>query len=148
MALSTANSQTGPAEAYGLIRATAQGARQQAQVAHDTLAAGNVAAPWVFSVLDQFHGFISQLQGWSAVSGLDDYATGQGYSGSMLADCNSCITAAQACINWVVTNFPTSGGYLLSETLNADGSRTLRQFTPTQTAGWQTALNSFIATIN
>jgi hypothetical protein len=48
----------------------------------------------------------------------------------------------------VINNFPTSGGYLQSETLNADGTRTLRQFTPAQTAGWQTTINNFISTIS
>lgn len=148
MALVTQNSQTGPADAYQLIRGSAMGARQQANAAVGELAGGDVQAPWIFSVLDQFRSFISNMQGWSGVSGLDTYATGQGYSGSMSADCSTCITAAQAVITWVVNNFPASGGYLQSETLNSDGTRTLRQFTPTQTAGFQTALNNFIATIS
>jgi hypothetical protein len=46
-----------------------------------------------------------------------------------------------------VANFPASGGFLQAESLNADGSRTQRTFTPTQTAGLQTNLSAFINTI-
>ena len=148
MPLTTANSQIGPAETYQLIRGSAQGARQQANVYITTLAAGNVTPPFVYQVLDQTRSFISNMQAWVTTPGLDAYATGQNYSGSLVADINTCVTAAQGIIAWVVTNFPSTGGYLQAEALNADGSRTLRQFTPTQTAGWQTAINNFIATIN
>ena len=148
MPLATSNSQVGPAEAYQLVRGNAMGMRQQAQVYHDTLAGGNVDVTFMYRVLDQVKSFISNMQGLQKVSVLDAYATGQNYSGLMSADIGTCVTSAQGMINWVVNNFPTAGGYMQAETLNADGSRTMRQFTPTQTAGWQTAINNFIATIN
>jgi hypothetical protein len=148
MPLTTSNSQIGPAEAYQQIRGSAMGMRQQATVYNTTLSAGNVTSVFVYQVLDQTRSFISNMQAWAAISGLDAYATGQGYPGSMVADVNTAITAAQAMIAWVVNNFPSTGGYLQAETLNADGSRTLRQFTPVQTAGWQTTINNFINTIS
>lgn len=147
MPLSTQTSQIGPTEAYSLIRSNAMGMRQQANVYLNTLQAGNVASNFVYQVLDQTRNFTTNMQSWGAVSGLDAYATSQNYSGTMSADVTTCVTAAQAMITWVVTNFPAQGGFLQAESLNADGSRTLRQFTPTQTAGWQTAINNFIATI-
>ncbi len=55
--------------------------------------------------------------------------------------------AAQSVISWVIANFPASGGFLQAYTLNADGSRTPRSFSTAQTAGLQTALTSFVATI-
>jgi len=141
-------SQLNAADAYNLIRGTAVGVKQMAQTYVNQLQGGNVDPTFVFRVLDQTHSFISQMQSWQGISGLDAYATNQGYSGSMSADIGTCITAAQAMTAWVVNNFPTAGGYLQAESLNTDGSRTLRQFTPAQTAGWVTAINAFIATIN
>lgn len=148
MPLATSNSQVGPAEAYQIIRNSALAMRQQATIYNQNLSAGNVTALFIFQVLDQVRSFISNMQMREAVSGLDDYATAQGYSGSITADIATCVTAAQSVIGWAVSSFPASGGYLQAETLNTDGSRTQRQFTPTQTAGWQTAINNLIASIS
>lgn len=148
MPLTTQTTQIGPTEAYSLIRSNAMGAKQQANGYLTSMQSGNVTTTFAFQVLDQTRNFIANMQGWGAVNGLDAYATGQGYSGSMAADVNTCITAAQAMIAWAVNNFPAAGGFLQAETLNADGSRTMRQFTPAQTGGWQTAVSNFIATIN
>lgn len=148
MPLATQNTQIGPSETYSLIRGSAVGMKQQAQVYLSTLTGGNVTTTFAFQVLDQTRNFITNMQTWSTVGGLDAYATGQGYSGTMSADAATCVTAAQSVVTWVVNNFPSAGGYLQAETLNTDGSRTQRQFTPAQTAGWQTAINNFIATIN
>lgn len=147
MPLATQTTQTGPNEAYQLIRGSALGMKQQANVYLNNLQAGNVPTNFVYQALDQTRNFITNMQGWQNVSGLDAYATSQGYSGSMAADVGTCVTAAQAVIAWVVNNFPTQGGFLQAESLNADGSRTQRQFTTAQTAGWQTAISNFIGTI-
>jgi hypothetical protein len=151
MALQTAGG-TGfaPAESYMQIRVFAQSAKASAQGMLTTLQAGNVNSVWVFSLLDQLNGFISAMNGWKAIAGLDAYATAQGYTGSISTDATACVTAAQACINWIVTNFPkdSTNTFILDFTLNADGSRTPRSFTPAQTAGLQTAISAFIATVS
>src|SRR4029077_4804931 len=148
MPLNTQTTQVGPTEAYSLIRSNALGMKQQASGYLSSLQGGNVTTTFAFQVLDQTRNFINNMQAWGAVNGLDAYATGQGYSGSMAADVTTCVTAAQAVIAWAVSNFPSAGGFLQGESLNADGSRTQRQFTPAQTGGWQTAVSNFIATIN
>ena|SRR5258705_12432277 len=145
MALQTSNTMLA-GEAFKVIRDNAASWKAQAQNANISLA-GTVNSDFIFRVLDQLGGVISALNQWKAVANLDTYATGQGYIGTMSTDCTTTVTAAQNCISWIVTNFPSSGGFLQSETLNADGSRTPRTFTTTQTAGLQTALTSFIATI-
>jgi hypothetical protein len=135
-------------EAYAAIRANAAGWKAQAQNANASLAAGSINTDFVFRMLDQLNTIIVSLNLWKAVSGLDTYATGQGYTGTMSTDCTATVTAAQTCIYWVVTNFPTSGGFLQDYSLNADGTRTPRSFTSVQTAGLQTNLTSFVATIS
>lgn len=145
MALQSSNTMLA-GEAFAAIRSNAVGYKAQAQNALLTLA-GTVNTDFIFRMLDQLSGAIAALNQWKATSGLDAFATAQGYSGTMSTDCSTAVTAAQACISWVVTNFPNSGGFLQSHTLNADGSRTPRTFTTGQTAGLQTALSNFIATI-
>jgi len=134
-------------EAYAAIRSNAAGWKAQAQNANITLAAGNVDSNFIFRMLDQLASVIVALNAWKVVTGLDTYATGQGYTGTISADCTATVNAAQACINWVVANFPVSATFLQAFTLNADGTRTPRTFTPAQTAGLQTNLTAFVATI-
>jgi hypothetical protein len=135
-----------PSEAFENVRSMAQGAKNGAQGYLSTLQ-GTVDTNWVFQFLDTTSAFISDMNKWKAVAGLDTYATAQGYSGTLSTDITSCVTAATACIAWVTTNFPASGGFIQGFTLNADGTRTPRTFTSAATAGLQTALTSFIATI-
>ncbi|SRR6266576_1198563 len=134
-------------EAFKAIRDNAVGWKAQAQNANVSLT-GTVNADFIFRMLDQLGAVIAALNAWKAVAGLDAFATGQTYTGTMSSDCTATVNAAQACINWVVTNFPVASTFLQAYTLNADGSRTPRSFTSAQTAGLQTALTSFIATIS
>lgn len=145
MALQSSNTMLA-GEAFTAIRQNAAGYKAQAQNALVSLA-GTINSDFVFQVLDQLGGAIVALNTWKAVSGLDTYATAQGYIGTMSTDCAASVTSAQSCITWIVTNFPSSAGFLQAYALNADGSRTPRTFTSTQTAGLQTALTAFIATI-
>ena len=147
MALQTQNTALAPSDAYNFIRGNAQNVKALAQNALAVMQGGSISSLFVFSMLDQLIGIINSLTTLKAVSGLDAYATAQGYSGTLSADCTTCANAATTCINWVVTNFPASGGFLQAETLNADGTRTPRQFTSAQTAGLQANLQAFIATI-
>lgn len=147
MPLQTANSGLSPQDAFIAIRSNAAGVKAQAQNALISLQAGPVSSDFIFRMLDQLASIIAALNAWEAIAGLDSYATEQGYTGSLAGDCATCSTAATACITWVVTNFPASSGFLQSHTLNADGSRTPRSFTSAQTAGLQTNLQAFIATI-
>lgn len=146
MALQSSNTMLA-GEAFAAIRGNAASWKAQAQNANISLAAGNVDTNFIFRMLDQLNSAITALAAWKAVAGLDTFATGQGYVGTMSSDCTTTSNAAQTCITWVVTNFPSSGGFLQGFTLNADGSRTARIFTPANTAGLQTNLAAFIATI-
>jgi hypothetical protein len=135
-------------DAFLSIRANAAGYKGNAQNALVSCQAGPVNTDFIFRLLDQTASAISALTIWKAVSGLDTFATGQGYPTTLSTDCNTCITALQAIISWVTTNFPVdAGNFLQGYTLNADGSRTPRSFTTVQTSGLQTALTNFIATI-
>lgn len=116
-----------------------------------TLQSGNVSTDWVFNLLDQLNGSIANLNTMKAVAGIDAYASSQWptYTGSFSADITTTQNAITTCINWVSSNFPKdAGGFLEGYTLNADGSRTPRQFTPAQTTGLVTQLQSVLAMIS
>lgn len=147
MPLQTPNTLATPQASFGEIVGNAQNIKALAQNALIFMQANPITTPFVFSMLDQLGNVISSLNILKATTGLDAYATAQGYVGSLVADCGTCATAAQTCITWIVTNFPSSGGFLQAEKLNADGSRTPASFTPAQTAGLQTDLQAFINTI-
>ena len=133
------------------LQALAAQTKAQANNALGVLQTQSVTTVFVFQFLDQMGALISTLNTWKSTAGLDAFATANlpGYSGTLSADINTVITAGQACITWVFNNFPkdSTNTYILSETLNSDGTRTLRQFTPAQTAGLQTLVQSFVSTI-
>lgn len=149
MVLQTPNTLTTPQNAFALIVGNAQNIKAQAQNALASLQGGSVDSNFIFVMLDQLRNIISSLNSLKVIAGLDAYATAQGYTGSLVSDCTNCANAASTCIAWIVANFPKDStlAFLLSHTLNADGSRTPRLFTPAQTAGLQTNLQAFIATI-
>lgn len=134
-------------DAYVAIRANSSGWKAQAQNALASLQAGAVTADFIKQVLSTAVGASAALTAWEAVAGLNAYATSQSYPTTMATDCVATITAAQAIVSWIKANVPTSGGFLLIDTINADGTITSRSFTTVQTAGLQTALTNFIATI-
>lgn len=149
MPLQTQLAAFGPDDAYKAIRGLAQTAKNIAQNDLAAMQAQSVTTDFIFQMLNQFQVFISNITAWKSVAGLDSYATSQGYVGTMSADCTTAISAAQACVNWVVANFPTdAANWLQAYRMNADGSRTPNSFTPAATAGLQTNLQSFIATIS
>jgi hypothetical protein len=143
MVLQTTNTLS-PSDAYNLIRSNAAGVKAQAQNALISLQGGSVTTTFIFQMVDQLAGIIAALNTWKAISGLDAYATSQGYTGTLSADCATCATAGTACVTWVTTNFPIGTAYTA---WNADGSRVPHSFTTVQTAGLQTNMQAFIATI-
>lgn len=151
MALPPALTKNSLAYALNQVQNYAAQAKDRATSAVAVMTAGAVSTSFVFSLLDALNGLIANLNAVKNTSGLDSYATAQvpGYAGTMSSDITATVNAAQACIDWVTTNFPkdNTATWLLSETLNSDGTRTLRSFNTAQTAGFRTALNNLLATI-
>ena len=132
------------------IKGMAQNIKSAGQNDLAVMQAGSIDANFVFKLLDNLNSVIVLLNGWAATTGINAYATANlpGYAGTLTTDITTVVNAAQACINWTVTNFPKdSGGFIQALTLNADGSRTPASFTSAQTAGLQTTLQALIATV-
>jgi hypothetical protein len=134
------------------IQSAASAAKGAAQSYLVTLQGGTVDTTFIFGILDAARGFIATMNVYSGISTLNAFATSNvpGYAGTLTTDITASIAAAQAVINWIIANFPkdTTATWLLAYKLNADGTRTAATFTTAQTAGLQTLIQSFIATIN
>lgn len=145
---------TTPWVAQALIQVLSQaaGTRAQAVDALSTLQAGPVTTNWVFNAIDQMRDAIARFNQFRNVTGLNAYATAQipGYAGTLTADIAATQSAIQACIDWIVTNFPkdSTNAWLLAYSMAADGTRSPRSFSSAQTAGLQTLLAAVIATIS
>lgn len=139
------------AYALSVVQNYAAQAKDRGTNAVAVMAAGPVDTTFVFNLLDALNGLIAQLNTVKNTAGLDAYAAAQvpGYAGTMSNDITATVNAAQACIDWVVANFPkdSTATFLLAQSLNADGSRAMRSFTSVQTLGFRTALNNLLATI-
>jgi hypothetical protein len=149
MTLPPALTQNSLGFALNVVQNYAAQTKDRATNAIAAMAGSSVDSYFVFSLLDQLAGLIANLNTVKNIVGLNSYATSEvpGYSGTMTSDITATINAAQACIDWVVANFPVSAPWLLALQLNADGSRTPRLFTSVQTAGLRTALQNLLATI-
>jgi hypothetical protein len=150
MPIQTTNAGLSPGEAFVNIRSRAASAKQQAQSILTILQSGQGNSSNILNLANAAYQYSTSISAWSQITGLDSQATSQGYPGSLLADCGPSVTAAQAITSWIANNFPVdAGGYLMGWTLNPTTGETIsRTFTSAQTAGLQTTLTNFIATIN
>jgi glycosylphosphatidylinositol transamidase (GPIT) subunit GPI8 len=137
------------AEALADAKNQAAWAKQQCQAAVTQLQS-NTNVNQIFQIVDNTRAAIGMLQRDSAVPGIVAYAQSQYNDGTydVATEFTNMVNALNAVVTWVVSNMPKDGsGFLLAHTINADGSRVARVFTPAQTAGLTTALNAAIAQI-
>lgn len=140
----------GLAKAYSRGQTQAIQCKTVAQSASAALAADNQSANAIIQLLSQMKSFIETFDAVAATPGLAAYAQEQENDPAydVVAEFNAMRAAAVAVRDWIITNFPTSaGGFIEKDTLNADGSITVRQFTPAQTVGLVAALDALVATI-
>lgn len=121
--------------------------KAEATKIRDNSANRNITSDEVFKFLDRFYALGLSVNERVGVSGINDVPI-NGYSGVLTDDIASSQTAALAVITWIHSNFPTDGTYVQSHILNANGSRTPREFTPQQTTGFRTALDNFMSTVS
>lgn len=139
----------GLAKAYNKAQSESIRVKAFAAQARSALIAGSVSANAVIQIMTNLK---SSIEVWDTVSGLPgigQYAKDQedDQTYDVVAEFNAMRTEAVAARDWVITNFPASGGFIQKDTLELDGAITVRQFTPAQTTGLQTALADLIAAI-
>ena len=127
--------------------------KQFATQANAALAAGTVSANAVIQVMTNLKSSIEVWDTVSGLSGISVFAQTQEDDPTydVVAEFLAMRTAAVSAVDWVFDNFPKDNqapNYILKDILSTDGSISVRQFTPAQTTGLQTALTDLIAAIS
>ena len=142
---------TGLTPAEGLFQAKTQAKWVKLQAQNGVaLLAGTVNATQVFQMIDDLRSWVAYFNQVAAIPGIAAYAQAQ-YSDAtydVVVEFNAMVAAIQACVDWVVANFPKdAGGFAQAYTMQADGSRTAATFTSAQTSGLAANLNAVVAAI-
>jgi len=146
-----ASSQTPLSMVVFEILALCQQTKAAAQNSLTFMQSNNIDSNYAFSIIDAINNCTTALNSWATTQGLNAFASQElpGYSGTLTTDITTAVNAARAIVNWIVANFPKdTGNFIQAFSFNADGTRAATQFTPAQTAGLQSAIQAFIATIN
>lgn len=116
----------------------------------DAIEGTPVTSSRLFSYLESMARNIESLTEVSSVPGLATYAQQQLSDPSidLPAEFSAMFAAAVTVRDWMANNFPSSGGYLLAQTLDAAGRRQDRTFTTAQLAGFVAELDKLLATID
>lgn len=142
----------GLAKAYQKAQNAAYSLRTYCVSAEVALASSNQSANAVIALLNQIVNAITIFDEVAAIPGLAAYAQEQqndsGYD--VIAEFQTMRAEAVGVRDWIITNFPkdSTNTYIIKDILENDGSITVRQFTPAQTAGLRSALNLLIGTIS
>jgi hypothetical protein len=139
--------------ASALDRAQAQAGSIKAIAANNrtAMAAGPVTSGQLISLLDNLVGAKGVLSEAASLPGIGAYAEDQlgDATDDIAAEFTAMMDAIDAAGAWIITNFPKDGsGYLLAETLTAQGAHVERAFTSAQTAALRTLLTALEATID
>lgn len=113
------------------------------------LSAGNVSANAVIQIMTRMKSVIEEWDKVSSLVGIGDYAKSveNDPAYDVAAEFIAMRSAAVAVRDWVINNFPSAGGFIQKDTLEADGAITVRPFTPVQTVALQGLLNDLDAAI-
>ena len=136
-------------KAFNDTQAHARNLKQDAIDIRDTSLAGDIPR----KVIMEFNTKIADaLDIWSIASakaGIVQYAKDQleDQTLTLPADFAAMTTTAIATRDWIIANFPNTGGLLLERSFDVNGRMVLAILTTGQTAGLRTELNLLIATI-
>ena|ERR1043166_4600884 len=137
--------------AWQQARSLAAAIKTQTQNVRAQSAAGTLGASVLLAYLTEVADVRTQLLIDAAVPGIGAYAQSQindatfDVSAAFTAMVNQ-LTSAR---DWIIANFPKdASGFLLAQTLAADGHQQDRVFTAAQTAGLRTTLDALLATID
>jgi len=142
----------GLSKAYSKAQNESIRVKQFATSARNALVAGTVSANAVIQIMTNLKSSIEVWDSVSALSGIAQFAKDQedDQAYNVVAEFLAMRTEAVAAVDWVYNNFPKDNNapnYIIKDILETDGAITVRQFTPAQTTGLQTALADLIAAI-
>ena len=133
---------------YEDIKFAAARLKARCQVAVSHMTAGDVDSNEVTNLYRELGNARDKANEWSLISGIGLYASTveEDTEYDLVAELTAISSACSTCLGWIETNFPESNGWILAYQLS-NGDIVPRQFTPTQTTGLRTALQTIIALI-
>jgi hypothetical protein len=141
----------GLAEAWQGIRRAATQLKQASQQVNDASLAGPISSRVILNYVQFLADKRTEIVALAAVPGLDAYGEAQidDPTLDLTAEYVAMRNALDAARDWIVTNFPKNGGgFLLAQTLTAQGLVTDRQFPTADLATFRTQLQGLIAAID
>ena len=136
--------------AWSILRSQATRIKNEAANLR-TQALGTISAVLVVDLCQLLSSARTSILTASQTSGLEAYARTQINNPSLdlVAAYNAMSAQVTATIDWIRANFPKDDDdYLLVLTIDVDGVKVWRTFTPAETAGLRTVLDSLVATID
>jgi hypothetical protein len=137
--------------AWSILRSQATRIKNEAANLRNLAAAGPLAAVLVVDLCQLLSSARTSILTASQTSGLEAYARTQINNPSLdlVAAYNAMSAQVTATIDWIRANFPKDDDdYLLVLSIDVDGVKVWRTFTPEETAGLRTVLDSLVATID
>ena len=150
---STGTIQSDLSDAWTSARQASGQIKTRATSVRAACAAGNVGSSLILDFITFLFSNRTTLAASAATPGIAAYAQTAINNPALVVatEFNNMMAAIDACIAWVLANFPKDvNGFLLAVTFQGDSSGRVvdRQFTPTDTAGFRTVLDTLIASIN
>lgn len=136
-------------EVYRDIRNQARDIKSRSQSLRSQSASGPVGSVLIIEWYERVRGNRAAMAALASTPGLSTYAQTESNNGSynVSTEYTAMVNAIDACLTWVTTNFPASGGYLQTHSF-VSGAYTPRTFSTADLATFRTVLDSLIATIN
>jgi hypothetical protein len=138
-------------EAWHLAREYAGTIKQQATNIRNVAVSGNIASGTILQFSRQLANVKAEFQRIAAIPGIGAYAQAQVDNENLdiSAEFTAMVNAITSTIAWVTANFPKDGnGWLLAQSISAEGRTVDRTFAPAATVNLVAALDSLIATID
>lgn len=136
--------------AFGALQTQAAATKQYLTAQRTAMQAATCDAAIPISVIQHLGSVDAQMAAWAATSGLAAYAQSQ-YNDpayDVVSEYTTMHAAIVSAKNQLITMFPKDGsGFLLYQTLNANGTITNRTFTSAELAAAVTLINAVIAAI-
>ena len=150
MAFPSTKTKEGLSLVFGRVQRDAASLRGGASALRNRITADTVNATHVLALAASIGNLIAAFNAAATTPGLEAYAREQINDPTLniAAEFNTMVSAAQACLNWIIANFPKDGsGYLLAATMDANGQTVYRSFPASSLGGLATALDTLIAAI-
>jgi len=136
-------------KAFNDTRLKSRNLKQDAIDIINTTLAGTITRKVIMEFNTKIADALDVWDAAAAKTGIQQYAIDQLEDPTLTiaADFLAMKTTAVATRDWIISNFPNTGGLLLERSFDANGRMVLATLSTAQTAGLRTELNLLIATI-